>query len=104
MPNSYDIFGIANPGAVLTTLYEPGAGVAFTGYVHVANAAGVARTFRVGVAPSGGGSAWLAYDVSIPANDALAEPIPVVLGTGDEVQVYGETTDVHFTAMGVEVT
>lgn len=103
MANTYDIFGIANPGTVLTSAYSPSAGTAFTGYVHVANAAGSALTFRVGAVPSGGGTAWLAYGVSLPANDALADPIPVVLGGGDAIHVYGETTDVHFTIMGVEV-
>ena len=103
MANNYDIFGIANPGTALTTAYSPGASSAFTGYVHVANAAGSALAFRVGAVPNGGGTAWLAYDVVIPANDALAEPIPVVLGPQDAVKVYGETSDVHFAVMGVEI-
>lgn len=106
MANVYKIAGQANPGAVLTTLYTVPAATEFVGVLFAANRAGVDKTFRLALSIGGAAvtdAAYLAYDVTIPANDSI--PVSgISLSATDVVRVYGSDANVSFVLEGVEIT
>jgi hypothetical protein len=105
MANAYKIVGQANPGTAVTDLYTVPASTEFVGTLFIAETGGTAQTARVGVSSGGTADAIgqsILRDFSIPANDALQLP-GFALAASDVVRVYGSTTDVVFTLMGVEI-
>lgn len=107
MAEAYKVLGQANPGAVLTNLYDPDAGKsAVVSTIIACNRSGIKRTCRIAVSPAGVAIAdahYIAYDLEIAANDLIALTIGATLAASDELRVYGSTADVSFTAFGTEI-
>ncbi len=107
MPNTYGPLGQSNDGASLDDLYTVPSATSAIVFVEAVNSGSVARTIRIMHAP--GGAADNAdhrkvYDYSIPANDNYPHPKPLYMATTDVLRVFASSTDVTFTADGVEIT
>lgn len=71
--------------------------------VDVANIGSASIDVRVGVKPSGGSTHWKLYDKPVPAGDALLGIGPLILESGDAIQVRTDTADdAVFSVTGVE--
>lgn len=102
------VLGQLNPSATtLTTLYTvPSATSTVVSTVMVTNQAASNATFRVTVQPACATvdpKHYLAYDVTVPANDAIVMTLGVTLATTDCIRVYASTTTLSFNAFGAEV-
>ena len=89
----------STPGAALTTIYTCPAGKrAAVRYLQATNIATSAKTCRLAVSPDGAtivNAHYLAYDLSIPANDYAAWG-KMELGAGDLIRVYGQDANVQW--------
>lgn len=109
MPTTYKVLGQSAPSATTaTTLYTvPSATSTVVSTINVCNRAATADTFRIAVRPAGATLAtqhYLAFDVSVPANDSIAVTIGVSLAATDIVTVYAGTANLSFTVFGAEIT
>lgn len=108
MPTTYKVLGQSAPSATTaTTLYTvPSATSAIVSTINICNRSSSADTFRIAVRPAGAALAnshYLAYDVSIPANDSISLTIGVSLATTDVVTCYAGTANLTFAAFGAEI-
>lgn len=108
MPVAYKVLGQANPAATTaTTLYTaPGATSAVISTINVCNQAASSATFRIAVRPAGATLAaahYLAYDVTIAANDSIALTLGITLAATDVVTVYASSATMSFAAFGTEL-
>ena len=72
--------------------------------VIITNRSGNKKRFRISLAPNGAADSdeqYVAFDKLMESNDT-GSTIAFVLDSGDVVRVYGETTEVSFTATGEE--
>ena len=109
MPAAYKVLGQSNPSATTATvLYTvPSSTSSIVSTLSVANIGSTATTFRVAVRPAGATLAnqhYLAYDVSIPANDTTILTLGLSLATTDVVTVYAGNANVSFSLFGTEIT
>lgn len=109
MANTYKLLGQQNPGTSWTALYTvPSATSAVLSTVVICNTSASPRTFRVAVVASSATTPTtangLAYDTAIPANETIIMTMGVTLAASYCLKVYGSTTDVTFTAFGMEIT
>jgi glucose-6-phosphate dehydrogenase assembly protein OpcA len=109
MALTYKVLGQSNPSATTaTTLYTvPSSTSSIVSTLSVANIGSTATTFRVAVRPAGATLAnqhYLAYDVSIPANDTTILTLGLSLATTDVVTVYAGNANVSFSLFGTEIT
>lgn len=107
MPNAYKSLGQANPGASLTALYTVPSATEAIVWVTAANLAATAKTIRIRHAPAGAADDAdhaIVHDLSVPANDTYVHPKPIYMAATDVLRVYGEDTNVTFTADGIEIT
>jgi hypothetical protein len=109
MPLTYKILGQNNPSASgLTTLYTvPSSTQAVCSSISVCNLLNTATTYRIAVRPTGESIAnkhYLAYDVSLPANDSTILTMGISLGTTDVVSIYAASSGVSFSLFGTEIT
>lgn len=104
MLNADGILGQVAPAATtLTTVYTVPLGRKATIRVIVTNRSGV-DTFRVALSPLGASIAnahYIAFGMSIPANDSLSSA-PFELGPTDVVRVYSTNGSISFTVSGLE--
>lgn len=108
MAVTYKVLGQANPSATTNTaLYTVGAGKSATvSSITVCNQGATTATYRVAVRVNGetiGAKNYLAYDVSIPANNTDALTLGVTLGAADVITVYASNTNLSFSAFGSEI-
>lgn len=108
MATTYKVLGQSNPSATTaTTLYTvPSATQAILSTVTVCNQAATAATYRIAVRPAGATLAaqhYVAYDVTVGANDTTALTLGVTLGATDVVTVYGSSATLSFNAYGSEI-
>lgn len=108
MATTYKVLGQSNPSATTaTTLYTvPSATQAILSTVTVCNQAATAATYRIAVRPAGAALAaqhYVAYDVTVGANDTTALTLGVTLGATDVVTVYGSSATLSFNAYGSEI-
>lgn len=108
MPTTYKVLGQSNPAATTaTTLYTvPSATQTIISTITVANLAGSAATFRIAIRPDGASLAnqhYVAYDVTVGANDTTTITIGATLDAADVVTVYGSTANIVFNAFGSEI-
>jgi hypothetical protein len=71
----------------------------------IANQAASAATYRIGIRVAGAAVAlhqYIAYDVSIAANDSTALTLGITLGAADQVFVYASAATLTFTMFGNE--
>lgn len=109
MPTTYKVLGQSAPAATTaTTLYTvPSATSAVVSTINVCNRSASADAFRIAVRPAGASLAtshYLAYDTSLPANDAISVTIGVSLAATDIITVYAGTANLTFAAFGAEIT
>jgi glucose-6-phosphate dehydrogenase assembly protein OpcA len=108
MPTTYKVLGQSNPSATTaTTLYTvPSSTATVVSTITVANLGGTSGTFRVAVRPAGESLAnkhYIAYDVTVGANDTTTLTLGLTLATTDVVTVYASSATMSFNAYGSEI-
>jgi hypothetical protein len=108
MPNNYKVLGQSNPSATtLTTLYTgPSSTEAVISTITVANLGGSSATYRIAVRPDGATVAnqhYVAYDVTVAANDTTTITLGITLNAADIISVYASTATMAFNAFGSEI-
>ena len=107
MATTYKVLGQVNPSATTaTTLYTvPASTQTVVSTLVIANQAASAATYRIGIRVAGASVAlhqYIAYDVSIAANDSTALTLGITLGAADQVFVYASAATLTFTMFGNE--
>ena len=108
MATAFKALGQSNPAATTqTTLYTvPSATSAVVSTVTICNQAATAATYRIAVQPAGASLVakhYIAYDVTVGANDTTALTLGITLATTDVLSVYASTTTLSFSAFGSEI-
>jgi hypothetical protein len=108
MAYTYKVLAQSAPSATTATdVYTVGSGKqAIISTITVANRSATARTYRIAIRPAGATLAnqhYLAYDVTIAANDTTALTLGITLTATDVVTVYASTTDLSFGIFGSEI-
>ena len=108
MAYTYKVLAQSAPSATTNTdVYTVGAGKqAIISTITVANRSATARTYRIAIRPAGATLAnqhYIAYDVSVAANDTTPLTLGVTLAATDVVTVYASTTDLSFGIFGSEI-
>lgn len=108
MPTTYKVLAQLAPSATTaTTLYTVGSGKsAVISTLVVANRANTAATYRIAVRPAGATLAnehYMAYDVTVGANDSTTLTLGITLAATDVVTVYASTANLSFSAFGSEI-
>ena len=108
MAYAYKVLGQSAPSATTNTdVYTVGAGKqAIVSTITVANRSATARTYRIAIRPAGATLAnqhYIAYDVTLAANDTTALTLGITLTATDVVTVYASTTDLSFGIFGSEI-
>lgn len=108
MATTYKVLGQSAPSATTdTTLYTvPASKAAIISTIVIANRDSASATFRIAVRPAGASIAnqhYIAYGVSVGANDSTALTLGVTLATTDVVTVYASSANLSFNAFGSEV-
>ena len=90
-----------------TNLYTvPAATATIVSTITVANQAATAGTYRIAIRPSGAAIAtqhYIAYDVTIAANDTTALTLGLTLAATDIVTVYASASTMSFHVYGSEI-
>jgi hypothetical protein len=107
MATTYKVLGQVNPSATTaTTLYTvPASTQTVVSTLVIANQAASAATYRIGIRVAGASVSlhqYIAYDVSIAANDSTALTLGITLGAADQVFVYASAATLTFTMFGNE--
>ncbi|NBP03576.1 MAG: hypothetical protein EBU90_26475 [Proteobacteria bacterium] len=107
---AYKVLGQLDAAATTAeNLYTvPSGSSAVVSTIVVANRTTSARTYRLAVKPTTGttlaASHYVAYDVSIPANDSVALTMGVTLASGNVIVTYASAASaLTFTAFGSEL-
>jgi len=108
MPTTYKVLGQSNPSATTaTTLYTvPASSATVVSTITVANLAGTSGTFRIAVRPAAASLAnqhYIAYDVTVGANDTTTLTLGLTLATTDVITVYASSASMSFNAYGSEI-
>jgi hypothetical protein len=108
MAYAYKVLGQSAPSATTNTdVYTVGSGKqAIISTITVANRSASGRTYRIAIRPAGATLAnqhYIAYDVSLAANDTTALTLGITLTATDVVTVYASTTDLSFGIFGSEI-
>lgn len=108
MATTYKVLGQSAPSATTaTTLYTvPAATEAVVSTIAIANRAASADSYRIAVRPDGATLAnehYIAYDVTINANDTTVITIGLTLDATDVITVYAGTADLSFGVFGSEI-
>ena len=108
MAYTYKVLAQSAPSATTATdVYTVGSGKqAIISTITVANRSATARTYRIAIRPAGATLAnehYIAYDVSLAANDTTALTLGITLTATDVVTVYASTTDLSFGIFGSEI-
>ena len=111
MAATYKVLGQANPSATTnTTVYTvPSAKSAVVSTVTVCNQAATNGSYRIIVQPSADVSAtilakqYIAYDITIAANDTTALTLGLTLATGDVIKVYTSSANMSVQIFGSEI-
>jgi hypothetical protein len=109
MATTYKVLGQSAPAATTATaLYTvPSATEAVVSTIVVANRAATAATYRLDVRLNGATLAnqhYIAYDVTIAANDSVALTMGLTLDPAEVLEVYASTANLSFNAFGSEIT
>jgi len=108
MAFTYKVLAQSAPlSTTATDIYTVGSGKqAVVSTITVANRSATARTYRIAVRPLGATLAnqhYIAYDVSLAANDTTALTLGITLTATDVVTVYASTADLSFGIFGTEI-
>jgi hypothetical protein len=107
MPTTYKVLGQVQPSAnTLTTLYTvPAASSAVVSTMVVTNLGPTSTTYRIAIRPSGAAidnKHYIAYDISVPAVDALSLTLGITLASTDVVSVESYSGLAVFNIFGSE--
>lgn len=107
MATTYKVLGQSNPAATTdTTLYTvPASTETVVSTITVANL-GTSGTFRIAVRPDGASIAnehYIAYDVSLNANDTITLTLGLTLNAADVITVRSSNAFFAFQAFGSEI-
>ena len=108
MANAYKVLAQSAPSATTATdVYTvPAATEAVLSTVIVANRAASAGTFRLSIRPDGAAQAnehYIAYDVSLAANDSTTLTLGITLDAADVVTAYCSSADMSVNVFGTEI-
>lgn len=108
MATTYKVLGQSAPSATTaTTLYTvPSATEAVVSTISVANRDTASATYRIAVRPNGATLAnehYIAYDVTVNANDTTVITIGLTLDAADVITVYASTANLSFSVFGSEI-
>lgn len=108
MATAYKVLGQSNPSATTaTTLYTvPSATDTVVSSISICNLASSDASFRIAVRPAGATLAnqhYLAYDVTVGANDTTIITVGITLDATDVLTVYASTANLVFHAYGSEI-
>ena len=108
MAYTYKVLAQSAPSATTATdVYTVGSGKqAIVSSITVANRSVSVTTFRIAIRPAGATLAnqhYIAYDVTLLANDTTVLTIGVTLAATDVVTVYASTADLSFNIFGSEI-
>jgi hypothetical protein len=107
---AYKVLG--RKAAAATTEEElytvPSSSAAVVSSIVIANISASARTYRLAVKPTSGTTLanehYIAYDVSIPANDSVALTLGITLAAGNSIRCYASAaSSLTFQAFGSEL-
>jgi hypothetical protein len=109
MAETYKVLAQVAPSASsATTLYTvPSATKAIISTLMICNRGNASATFRVAVRPGGASLSnehYIAYDVTISANDSIPLTLGITLGAADVITVYASTANFSFSVFGAELT
>lgn len=109
MAEAFKVLGQSAPTATTNTdVYTVGASTeAIISAIAVCNQAGSAGTARVAIRPDGATitqAHYIAYDVSVPANDTLWINAGVTIDATDVVTVYVSSGNFSVSVFGTEIT
>ena len=105
---TYKVLGQINPSATTaTTLYTvPASTQTVVSTIVICNQASSSATYRVSIRQAGAAQTaamYVAYDVTVGANDSTALTLGITLNATDVITVYGSTATLAFAAFGSEV-
>ena len=108
MATTYKVLGQSAPSATTNTdVYTVGSGKsAVVSTITVCNRSAVAVTYRIAIRVAGAAIAnedYLAYDATVPANDAINLTLGITLAATDVVTVYASTANTSFNLFGSEI-
>ena len=108
MATTYKVLAQSNPGATTaTTLYTvPSSTSTVVSTLTVANLGGSSATYRISVRPAGESQEnkhYIAYGVTVGANDTTTLTLGMTLATTDVVTVYASTATLAFNLFGSEI-
>jgi glucose-6-phosphate dehydrogenase assembly protein OpcA len=108
MGYTYKVLGQSSPDATTNTdVYTVGSGKqAIVSTITVANRANTSATYRIAIRPTGATLAnqhYIAYDVTVNANDTTMITVGFTLATTDVVTVYASTANLSFNIFGSEI-
>ena len=108
MPTIYKVLGQSAPSATTdTTLYTvPAATDAIVSSIVVANRDSSSAAFRIAIRPAGAALAnqhYIAYDVTVGANDSTVLTLGLTLDATDVITVRATTANLSFSAYGSEI-
>jgi glucose-6-phosphate dehydrogenase assembly protein OpcA len=108
MPTIYKVLGQSAPAATTNTdLYtSPASTQTVISTITVANRAASAATFRIAVRVAGAAiatSQYIAYDVTVAANDSTNLTLGVTLAATDVVTIYASNTNLTFSLFGSQI-
>ncbi len=107
MANAYKSLGQSNDGTTIDDLYTVPSFTEAVAFVTAANVGTTDRTIRIMHAPAGAADDAdhrLVYDFLLPANDTYVHQKPIYMATTDVIRVRASSTEVTFTADGIEIT
>ena len=108
MATVYKVLGQSNPSATTaTTLYTvPASTATVVSTITVANLGGSSATYRISVRPAAAAQTnamYIAYDVTVGANDTTTLTLGITLATTDIITVYASAATMSFSAFGSEI-
>lgn len=108
MATAYKVLGQSAPSATTdTNVYTvPSATEAIISTITITNRAATAATYRLSVRPDGATLAnqhYLAYDVTIGANDTTPLTLGLTLNAADVITFYGSTANFSVGVFGSEI-
>lgn len=108
MASTYKVLAQSAPSATTNTdVYTVGSGKsAVVSTLTVANRAATSATYRIAVRPAGATLAnqhYIAYDVTVPANDTISLTLGITLAATDVVTVYASTANLSINLFGTEI-
>ena len=108
MATEYKILAQAAPSATTNTdVFTVGAGKQVVlSTITVANRSTSSASYRIALRKNGAtlsNEQYVAYDVTVAANDTTAMTLGITLGAGDIVTVYTSTSNISFNLFGSEI-